>query len=93
MTGIYKAPHFFAFLEVFPPRDLLKCCCFALGSQVAVSEIKICCKLITIYGSEKLSRNICPKVMMNSVAPQIPEIRTIWPESLCLGLPLLSVFT
>lgn len=60
---------------------------------MAVSEIKICCKLITIYGSEKLSGNICPKVMTNSVASQIPEIDTIWSESLCLGLPLLSVFT
>lgn len=67
MPGIYNAFHSSAFLKVFH----LQICCnaadFALGSQVAVLETKICCKLITIYGSEKLSGNICSKVKMNLV--------------------------
>lgn len=67
MPGIYNAFHFSAFRKTFH----LEICCntagFALGSQVAVSETKICCKLITIYGSEKLSGNICSKVKMNLV--------------------------
>lgn len=62
-------------------------CHFAVGSQVAVSQIKICYKLITIYGSEKLSGNICSKVKRNSIDSQIPEICPRWPDPPCAGLP------
>lgn len=47
-----------------------------MGSQVAVLETKICCKLITIYGSEKLSGNICCKVKMNLVDTQDRSLKS-----------------
>lgn len=89
MPGIYKAFHFSAFLQVFHPEICWNAAGFALGSQVAAFETKICCKLITIYGSEKLSGNICSEVKTNLVDTQDRSLKSAHnagPEAPCFGL-------
>lgn len=70
MPTIYKALQFSDFLKVSCSEICWNSAGFVLGSQVAICETKICCELITIYGSEKLRENICSKVKMHLVDTQ-----------------------
>ena len=56
---------------------------------MAAFETKICCKLITIYGSEKLSGNICSEVKTNLVDTQDRSLKSAHntgPEAPYFGL-------